>query len=131
MKTPYDASFDPAAPVLSVTLTGVVHRRPRLSFPALIDTGSDVTAIPQTAVQRLKLYAVGRIPMEDLQAQVTQLDLFVVQVTFAEYPPQEMEVIPTELPLVVLGRDWLQSYYLLLNGPEQTLEISSAPLPSL
>ena len=37
---PYDTNFDPPAIVLPVTVTGVVHRRPRFEAPALIDTGA-------------------------------------------------------------------------------------------
>jgi hypothetical protein len=39
-----------------------------------------------------------------------------------------MEVILTKLPLAVLGRDWLQEYYLLLNGPEQNFLLSQTPI---
>ncbi len=45
----YDTQFDPPAPVLTVLLTGVVRRRPQIRLPALIDTGADITAVPDTA----------------------------------------------------------------------------------
>jgi hypothetical protein len=41
---------------------------------------------------------------------------------------REMQVMVTGLPFVILGRDWLEDYYLLLNGPEQTILLSDTPV---
>jgi len=54
----YSPEFDPPAPVLAVQMTGIVHSRLRVTLPALLDTGSDFTAIPTNLVARLKLSAV-------------------------------------------------------------------------
>lgn len=53
--THYNDEFMPPAPLLNVKLAGVVHARPRVEIPALIDTGSDVTAIPAAQWTRAKL----------------------------------------------------------------------------
>jgi predicted aspartyl protease len=128
MTTSYDSSFDPAAPVLSVALTGLVHLRPQIRLPALIDTGADMTAIPSEAIKRLHLFAIGRMKVEDIHAKVTIVEIYTVRVAVTGQPIKEMEVVQTEQPFVILGRDWLQSYYLLLNGPEQTFLLSDTPL---
>lgn len=39
-----------------------------------------------------------------------------------------MEVILVPFPFVVLGRDWLQDYYLLLNGPKGQFRLSESPI---
>jgi len=54
----YNTEFDLPAPVLAVQITGIVHSRSRVTLPALLDTGSDFTAVPANLVSRLKLYAV-------------------------------------------------------------------------
>lgn len=108
MNIPYDLSYEPPAPILTAVLTGVVHRRPQVRLPALIDTGSDLTAIPGTAVKRLRLYAVGRLLVEGIDAQVSATDIFTVRLTIADQPVREMEVVQTEQPFVILGRDWLE-----------------------
>lgn len=128
MTIPFDANYDPAALVLPAALTGVVRRRPQVSLPALIDTGADLTAIPDTAVKRLRLYAVGRMEVEDVHARVEVADIYTVRLSIADLPGREMEVVSTEQPFVILGRDWLEDYYLLLNGPEQTFLLSDTPL---
>lgn len=128
MTIPYDAQYDPAAPVLTATLSGVVRQRPQVRFSALIDTGADMTAIPHTAVKRLRLYAVGQIEVEGIHAQVETVDIYTVRLSIANLPVREIEVVPTEQPFVILGRDWLAPYYLLLNGPENSFQLSETPL---
>lgn len=128
MTIPYDSNHDPAALILSVVLSGVVRRRPQVHLSALIDTGADVTAVPDTAVKRLRLYSVGRMKVEDVHARVETVDIYTASLSIADLPGREMEVVPTEQPFVILGRDWLEYYYLHLNGPEQTFLLSATPL---
>lgn len=127
---PYDTQFDPPAIVLSVMVAGVVHRRPRIELSALIDTGADVTAVPESLVERLKLYPVGRLQLEDANAVKTPVFTYEASVAMAEEPSKKMEVVVTPYPFVILGRDWLSEYYLLLDGPGQQYQISKNPLKS-
>ena len=128
MTIPYDVSYEPSALVIPAVLAGVVRSRPQVRLSALIDTGSDITAVPETAVTRLRLYAVGRIEVEGVHAHVETVEIYTVQLSIADLRIREMEVIPTKQPFVILGRDWLETYYLLLNGPEQTFLLSETPL---
>jgi predicted aspartyl protease len=124
----YDGEFTPPAPVLAVKLAGAVHARPRVEVPALIDTGSDVTAVPAHLVRKLRLYRLRRIRIEDVEAREVASYTYAVRLTVGSYPTREMEVILTGLPFAVLGRDWLQGYYLLLNGPDQNFLLSETPI---
>ncbi|MBX3058855.1 MAG: retroviral-like aspartic protease [Anaerolineae bacterium] len=124
----YSTEFDPPAPVLAVQLTGIVHSRPRVTLPALLDTGSDFTAVPANLVSRLKLYAVRPQLLEDFSGETREEFLYGVRLGYANQPAREMQVMVTGLPFVILGRDWLEDYYLLLNGPEQTFLLSDTPL---
>ena len=125
---PYSTEFDPSAPVIAVQITGIVHSRPRVTLPALLDTGSDFTAVPANLVSRLKLYAVRPQLFEDFSGETREEFLYGVRLGYANQPVREMQVMVTGLPLVILGRDWLEDYYLLLNGPEQTFLLSDTPL---
>jgi predicted aspartyl protease len=128
VSTSYSTDFDPPAAVLLATLFGVIHARPRLQLPALIDTGADLTAVPVAAIKRLNLYEVGQVGLENIQAQVVLSNVYAVRIIVAGLPARELEVVQTEQSFVVLGRDWLQEYYLLLNGPEQHFWLSQSPL---
>ena len=90
---PYDKQFDPPAFVLSVTVAGIVHRRPRVELSALVNTGADVTAVPESLVERLKLYPVGRLQLEDANAVKTPVFTYEANVAMAEEPAKKMEVV--------------------------------------
>lgn len=123
----YDSSFSPPAPVLSVILASVVRSRPRVTSLALIDSGSDITAIPANVAERLQLQPFGRLYLEDLRAARRIVNTYATRLTAPGQPTTEIEVILTSLPFVVLGRDWLNQHYLLLNGPEQEFRLSGQP----
>lgn len=125
---PYDTNFDPSAIVLSVTVAGVVHRRPRIEASALIDTGADITAVPESYVERLKLYPIGRLQLEDAHAVKTPVFTYEANLALPGELVEKMEVILTPYPFVILGRDWLQDYYMFLDGPGQQFQLSSDPL---
>lgn len=115
----YDTNFDPPAIVVSVMVAGVVHRRPQIELSAVIDTGADVTAVPEAFVDRLKLYPFGRLQLEDANA-VT----YEARLALTGRSAKKMEVVLTPYPFVILGRDWLQDYYLLLDGPGQQFHLT-------
>lgn len=126
---PYDKSFDPPAIALPVTVAGIVHRRPRIEVAALIDTGADVTAVPKMLVERLKLYPFGRLQLEDANAVKTPVFTYEASLALVEESATKIEVVLTPYPFVILGRDWLQGYYVLLDGPGQQFHLSRDPLP--
>ena len=124
---PYDNRHQPPAPVLSVTVTSVVNRRRRRSLPALLDTGSDITAIPHALVDILQLYPVGQIELEGVDATLQTIPAYAVHLSISELSIPRLEVIETGLDFVVVGRDVLNRLYLLLNGPEQAFDLRSKP----
>ncbi len=125
---PYDKNFDPPAMMLSVFVAGVVHRRPRIELSALIDTGADVTAVPRPIAEKLKLYPMGRLQLDDAHAVKTPVFTYEARLSLPQESAKKIEVLLTPYPFVILGRDWLQNYYLLLDGPSQQFQLSSAPL---
>ncbi|MBU1662567.1 MAG: retroviral-like aspartic protease family protein [Chloroflexi bacterium] len=124
----YDNISDPPAPFLPVMLSNISQTQPKKSIPALLDTGSDVTAIPDTMVERLQLTPIGRLQLENVDAETTIVFTYAIQLTIAEVTIPQLEVILTGFDFVVLGRDVLNRFYVLLNGPEFTLEIDTSPL---
>jgi predicted aspartyl protease len=125
---PYNTQFDPPAIVLSVMIVGIVHRRPRIELFALIDTGADITAVPESLVEKLKLYPVGRLQLEDANAVKTSVFTYEAKMARVGEQAKKMEVIVTPYPFVILGRDWLSDYYILLDGPGQQFQLSKNPL---
>jgi hypothetical protein len=124
----YDKGFEPPALILPVALAGVVRPRPKVTVQALIDTGADVTAVPATLKDRLKLYCFSQLQLEDARGVKESEYTYEVSLFVAELAPIIMEVLLAPFPFVILGRDWLQNHYLLLNGPEQQFLLSEKPI---
>lgn len=124
---PYDLAFTPPAPVIPVYLSGTVYTRPRVKVPALIDTAADITAVPSFLVNRLKLYQVGRTQLEGIEAIKSPVFTYKVRLIVNDKVFSPLEVVLVDYDFVVLGRDVLANYYLLLNGPEETFDLRSSP----
>ena len=123
----YDKEVDPPAPFLSVTVASPIEKRRRETLPALLDTGSDVTAIPVRLVESLQLYPTGRLRLEDIKSETTFVYTYGVQLNVAEVIIPRTEVILTGLDFIVLGRDVLNRFYLTLNGPELLFDLNLSP----
>ncbi len=120
----YSASYDPPAPVFQVTVANPLNRRLRQTLPALLDTGSDITAVPEETLARFKLYPIRQLQFEDLHANTSIVFTYKVRFTVTEIIIPQIEVVPTGLNFVVLGRDILNRFDLHLYGPQLAFEIS-------
>lgn len=119
----YSVNHDPPAPIFQVTVASMFNRRLRQTLPALLDTGSDVTAIPEELIERLNLYPIRQLQFEDLHANASIVFTYKVRLVFADIVIPQLEVVPTGLNLVVVGRDILNRLNLHLYGPQLAFEI--------
>ncbi len=126
----YDHTFDPPAPFLQIIVASVMGPEQHEIVPALLDTGSDITAVPAKLADSLHLQAIGRLRLEDVEAKTTHVLTYAVRLTAADLTISHLEVILTGLDFVVLGRDVLNDFYLLLDGPELMFDLSTSPLHS-
>ncbi len=124
----YDTDHDPPAPLVDLTVSSVVNRRRSLSV--LLDTGSDITAVPQTLIDIRQLYPIGRLEMEGVAADTRMMLTYAVHLTIGDLSIPRLEVILTGLDFVVVSRDVLNRLYLLLNGPELDFTVRTTPFPS-
>jgi len=124
----YDASrFDPPAPVAQVALRDMQTGATVRDVPLLLDTGADITLLPQVAVERLgvaiqteRSYELRGFDGSISAAPVVVLDLIFLGRAFRG----PYLVIAREDGIV--GRDVLNHVSLLLDGPlllwsEQTI----------
>ncbi|MEZ4733149.1 MAG: hypothetical protein R3E79_39130 [Caldilineaceae bacterium] len=120
---PYTTDFDPPAPLIEVMISNVLNRRLRHTFPALLDTGPDVTAIPEICFHALKLYAIAEIQFEDVQANLINAEIYAVKFMINKFVIPRQEVVLTGLDFVIIGRDVLKHFNLHLYGREQMFEL--------
>lgn len=121
----YDRRFDPPAPIVQVTVKHIVQRNRRITVSALLDTGSDVTAIPAALVQRLQLIPFSRLQLEDVSGETRMVLTYAIHLTIGELILPRLEVIQTGLDQVIVGRDVLNHLYVLLSGPELSFSLSA------
>jgi Retroviral aspartyl protease len=110
--------FDPPAPVAYVTLKHPATNVEWTDVPMQLDSGADVTLIPQAAVNRLGLIVISDIPYEltgfdgaTSQAFAVELKLTFCRRTFRG------RFLLSNRPIGILGRDILNLIPLLLDGP--------------
>lgn len=119
---PYHRTLDPPAPFLDITVANRNNRRWRATIPALLDTGSEISAIPERFIDQLHLYPVGQIRLTGIHSTKViftySLNLQILTHKFAD-----VEIISTSLEFAVVGREILNELLLTLDGPSLTFSV--------
>lgn len=126
----YSSEFDPPAPALDIGI-GTTSIAPHDRVLALIDTGSDMTSVPPSLIDRLGLPQVNEVVIEAFDATGSkrrfQRPVVSAHLDLGESLPAvnvqclrfEWETPDSTIAEhVVLGRDILNGLLLALNGPE-------------
>ena len=114
-----DALFSPPAPLATVTLRNPGSGRRVNDVPMLLDSGADVTLIPQSAADQLDLgkdthtqyELIGFDGTKSLAAAVRLEMIFLNKIFRGSY-------LVIDQPWGVLGRDVLNLLSLLFDGPQ-------------
>lgn len=120
----YNTQKEPPAPFVRLTL-----RQPRtgaeLSVPAQIDTGADITILPQSVVESLDLDYQGVVEIKGVGGSLQTLIRYSVLASIHDSPQVGLNALAhSEEEWVLLGRDVLNAFRLVLDGPNLALEIS-------
>ena len=115
----YDSDlFDPPAPLARVTLRAIQTRKIITDVPMLIDSGSDLTLIPEASIAELgaNLQSDKRVELQGFDGRVTgarsvELDLLFLGITFRG------RLALVDSPFGVLGRNVLNRFAIFLDGP--------------
>ena len=118
---PYNKTFDPPAPFVTIQISPLNQDEPNSVVECLLDTGADVSLIPQRSVTELNLAPEDAILIEGYDGERQQLQLFAVNIV-VEGIRLDLEVVAYPTHHAILGRDALNRFRLLLDGPAQTLE---------
>lgn len=119
------ANEDPPAPFVLAILSPPGGATVARDLPAKVDTGADRTVIPARLAEQLGLVEVERLTFAGLAGELIELPIFEVRLVVRDLPAVVVKVAASEgEPHVLLGRDVLNRYTLLLDGPNGRLEIS-------
>ena len=136
MLTQYSQDKFPPAPILSIQLSAP-EESPQTEFlPALVDTGSDFTLVPQHWLLQIDAPYSRPALVRGLWSSQQEIDLFLVDIHLEKgiLPGVEVVGVPErdsifESEEIILGRNLLNLLFLLLEGPaQQTCVLERRPL---
>lgn len=124
----YNQEVHPPAPFLDLAVHHPEDLAQTIHIRAKIDTGADISAIPTSLVAQLELPITSKIIVEGYDGVPTAMSTYGVlfEIEQAHFRSQEVITIPETY--VLLGRDVLNHFYLHLNGPELTFDLSLTSL---
>lgn len=93
-------------------------------LPARIDTSSDRTVLPEPIVRALGLAQMGTMSVAGFGHRISTVPTYAVEIIVRPQEPVPVKAIASEGEgFVILGRDVLNRYRVLLGGPASALEI--------
>jgi hypothetical protein len=120
----YVTQFNPPAPFVYVTFRNPVSGIQQRDVPAQLDSAADRTLLPDTLVQALSLAQIGAVVIGGVGGITQTMPSYPVQLAIHTLPVLTVEVVASAgEPWVLLGRDVMNAYRVLLDGPQTFLEI--------
>ena len=120
----YNSELEPPAPFVPVLLRNAVTGAERNDLTAQLDTGACRTVLPLSVAESLDLVPLGPVTVTGFGGSAIEVPVYAVLLGIDSLPSHLIEVLahPDE-PWVLIGRDILNNYRLVLDGPARKLEI--------
>jgi predicted aspartyl protease len=97
-----------------------------VTVPAQIDTGADLSVIPGRLVEELRLIPLDSVSALGFGGHLLTLPTYLVELQIRELDPIAVKVLASqEEPYALLGRDVLNRFAILLDGPNLAIELRS------
>lgn len=117
------ANENPPAPFVLVLVRNPLVSSGPVELPAKLDTGADQTVIPAALADQLGLTELGRVTFAGLGDVRSELPVFEVELVIRGLRPLRVEVVGSAgEPYVLLGRDVLNLYRIVFDGPRGKVE---------
>lgn len=118
MKNRFDLEFDPPAAIGTVVLRDIETGKRSVEIRVILDTGSDVTLLPKRIVDesRSLVSTAPAIELEAFDGTSRQYESVTAQVVFLGKRISGVYFLVDE-SIGILGRDVLNHYALLFDGP--------------
>jgi predicted aspartyl protease len=123
MKCKYSSDFNPPAPVIELCVS-VPLSKDDISLTALIDSGADVTVIPERIISQLKIRRVDSTLASGFGKGVVEASVYAAVLSVEGIlKPKIYRVLSWRENYVLLGRDLLNQLITVLDGPNGVLKL--------
>jgi predicted aspartyl protease len=106
------------APYISVTVSSLVRPDDHVTCDALLDTGASHTFIPESILKRMGVEPSG--PPSQVPGFAGEAKSFphTISAQIGGYNLNEVDVWSWSREFILVGRTWLNLYYIHFNGPD-------------
>ena len=123
MKYKYSRNFDPPAPVIEVSISAPLSKV-STSSTALVDSGADITVIPERIIAQLKLQRVDSTPVSGFGKRVIQTTVYSATLEIEGISESKIyRILGWSEDYALIGRDLLNQFIAVLNGLSQELSL--------
>ena len=123
MEYKYNRNFNPPAPVIELSISAPLSEA-STSSTALIDSGADITVIPERIISQLKLRRVGFVPASGFGEDVVETAVHSAILSIEGIlRPKIYRILGWNKDYALLGRDLLNNLIAVLNGPNEKLSL--------
>ncbi len=119
----FNRQLDPPASFVLRTLFDIEGSGRLESIPAQVDSGADCTIVPNSMIERLRVEPVGKRQLAGFGGGVVTVFEYFVGIQHPEKDELAIKVMGADEPWVLLGRDVLNHYRFLYDGPRLVVEI--------
>lgn len=120
----YADQLQPPAPLVTVSVGCPATGKRIEGLPALVDPAADRTVFPGPIIETLGLVEDGRLLFQGFAGEVIELPVFLASIQIHDFTPVLIRsALGEREPFILLGRDVLNNYRILLDGPQRVLEI--------
>jgi predicted aspartyl protease len=123
MKTPFSFALNPPIPALEIRLLNPVTGKQSAYQHAYIDTGSDSTVVSIDLLAQIQAAANREEIVYGLWGGQQSVPLYNIDILIDTYRLENVVVIGSEEPEILLGRNVTNQLRLLLDGPTETVEL--------
>ena len=124
MKFSYTYAYHPPAPIVEIRLgapEGALRIGPLQAFVA---TGADMCLVPFQYIEPLELQIDDRKFLRSQWGERRPVDIYVLDIGIGDLRLATIEVIADDISdEIILGRNLLNQWTMILNGSKQFLEI--------
>jgi hypothetical protein len=119
----YDSSFDPPAPVADVSVLHPDSGRASGRLRGKLDIAADLTVIPLRLVSELRLNHKGHCWTKGYDGTLCRRPVYYVRLKLDEFDLTSVRCVATERNDVLVGRNVLNRFLLVLDGMNLAYEL--------